>query len=366
LKSGTAALAKDLRAQRDRELKECRGNTRDKQRIHSEWDLFINTEIIDYLEENADFDVPKVHIISHFAETIEQYGTLLQFCTSVGERNHIEQVKEAYRHSNRSTTFENQVIDYNIRHHSFQVRELNKRAIHCEDSAIRQERASQPQVDLASPFFTRTDHPPPHRIENIATLNEYIGIDCFYSELRRYCETFYRETFSDRFLSRCCAYVYHQITIAVTEHGTENAVQQHVRCTGNVTWHNQPPRRDWVWKKCEGKASHGILHGSLPVRLRLLFRFQVDGLGYSGSHKLAFVENTIPINRGKPDADSGLVRVQKPVDGTGFSVIDIESLTGAAQCIPDCPKDPVAKQKSWVVNSHVDLETWNTVYAYQD
>ena len=56
------------------------------------------------------------------------------------------------------------------------------------------------------------------------------------------------------------------------------------------------------------------------------------------------------------------MRVVKPTVGEPFMVISAANIVGAAHVIPkEAISSPVEK-RGWIVNSHIDLATWNDVY----
>ena len=79
-------------------------------------------------------------------------------------------------------------------------------------------------------------------------------------------------------------------------------------------------------------------------------------------YTLVFVENIVPGNSGKLDEYLDLVRVMHPVSHSGYLVIEIDEIQRTAHLIPDSPMD--ATNDSWVVNSHIDVRTWNKVYEW--
>ena len=48
--------------------------------------------------------------------------------------------------------------------------------------------------------------------------------------------------------------------------------------------------------------------------------------------------------------------------GIGYEVISGGNITGAAHLIPEEPVSSPIANKSWIVNNHIDLDTWNNVY----
>lgn len=373
-KATATKLRKDLLAERDAELRQFNGSVRETEILKSDWKIHIDAEIRSSLAAHSDFALPKLHLISHFTELIALYGALAQYSQQTGERCHIENIKNAYKCTNRSESFEDQVIEYNLRHEAFRQRDLNISAINRNNLPV-----SSPNGKKDGGSRVKLDSGQKN-IKNVFELVEYIQIPQFYKELCSYCEKLYKNStvFSIdpiqesliagmSTVERSLITVFHRFLVYSTEYGTENTVVQTVRCTGKESWMSQSPRNDWVWRNVPGNAKHGALHGALPVKLLHIFRLVIHNnvYGYYGEHELALVETTIACNGGKPDADSGLVRVKRDV-GRPFVIVDIAELTGAAQCIPDKPLLPKKKQHSWVVNSHVDLETWNTVYSYDE
>ncbi|RPA70789.1 hypothetical protein BJ508DRAFT_201027, partial [Ascobolus immersus RN42] len=52
------------------------------------------------MEIGGHFNFIKIHLMSHFSDTVRQFGSLEQFSTEIGETLH-KLPKEAYRRSNK-------------------------------------------------------------------------------------------------------------------------------------------------------------------------------------------------------------------------------------------------------------------------
>jgi hypothetical protein len=65
---------------------------------------------------------------------------------------------------------------------------------------------------------------------------------------------------------------------------------------------------------------------------------------------------------GTPERASSTVKVIKPTTGSGYAVISGDSIDGAAYLIPEEPDCSGIQNKGRMVNSHIDLATWNEVY----
>ena len=70
----------------------------------------------------------------------------------------------------------------------------------------------------------------------------------------------------------------------------------------------------------------------------------------------------MPTAGGMPEGASGMVRVAIPTTGSGYAVISGGNIHSAAHLIPEEPVSSGIPNRSWIVNSHIDLATWNDVY----
>jgi len=77
----------------------------------------------DVLTTGAHYNLPRMDLISHFAEQISRYGSLPQYSTEICEALH-KALKDAYRHSNHINPIP-QIIQTCTRAHSFAMRERN-------------------------------------------------------------------------------------------------------------------------------------------------------------------------------------------------------------------------------------------------
>jgi hypothetical protein len=166
----------------------------------------------------------------------------------------------------------------------------------------------------------------------------------------------------------CPATIYHGLDVSTDDmHGS--AVVHRVRCTGDRTWYKGPPRRDWVWVRV-GHAPlqecpplpYKALQGRLPHRLLRLFKVAVPHGHDSRTYWLAFAEIMRAVNSGMQEDASQLVRVTQPTSDATYAVVNASRITGAAHLIPEEPNCTGVDQRAWVVNSHIDLATWNDVY----
>jgi len=163
-------------------------------------------------------------------------------------------------------------------------------------------------------------------------------------------------------LLQCAVNIYHGIRVPISNMYGEQKIQ-YVRCTGEKTWYGQPARHDWVWVKASNhhhdhEPAYGALQGCVPYRLLKLFKLSAGG----GHFWCAFVQTTTPAAGGTPERASGMVKVVTPSAGRGYAVISSDTIAGAAHLIPEEPDCSGIANKGWIVNSHIDLATWNEVY----
>ena len=75
------------------------------------------------LEGDSHFNFPKLHLLSHYADQIAQYGSLPQCSTQIYEASY-KLLKYTYRRSNHVDSLP-QIIDSYTREHNFAMREMN-------------------------------------------------------------------------------------------------------------------------------------------------------------------------------------------------------------------------------------------------
>jgi hypothetical protein len=93
------------------------------------WRDYISQEIHNSKELDADFNFPKIHLMSHLAEQIRRYGALQQYSAHRYEQTHKMNLKDGWNASNHNLNYLPQVITF--QHHilCFEIRELNLQAL---------------------------------------------------------------------------------------------------------------------------------------------------------------------------------------------------------------------------------------------
>jgi len=75
----------------------------------------------------------------------------------------------------------------------------------------------------------------------------------------------------------------------------------------------------------------------------------------------------MPENSGNLDPVSLFVQVRKAPAAVALQVFSVGNIVGSAHVIPEIAtssKTGDRQNERWIVNSHIDLATWNDVYDY--
>jgi hypothetical protein len=159
--------------------------------------------------------------------------------------------------------------------------------------------------------------------------------------------------------------IYHSIKVQVE--GLEGeCISQMCRCTGSQSWRVGDRRNDWVWVKQHPGRYYGALNVRLPWQLQRLFKIKLQNEdGAFVEYWLALAHNTIPENSGNLDPVSKFVQVRKAPAAVALQVFSVGNIVGCAHLIPEIAtssKPGDGRNERWIVNSHIDLATWNDVY----
>jgi hypothetical protein len=89
------------------------------------WQEYISHEIYDSKEVDADFNFPKIYLMSHWVEQIGRYGALEQYSAERHEEPNKMNLKDGWNASNHNLNYLAQVITFLRRILCFEVREVN-------------------------------------------------------------------------------------------------------------------------------------------------------------------------------------------------------------------------------------------------
>ena len=118
---------------------------------------YISHEIDVSKELDADFNFPKIHLMSHWVELIRRYGDLQQYSAKRHEQAHKTNLKDGWNASHHNLNYLPRVITFQRRILCFEIRELNLQAL-----AQRQENSAAAckvlpsGADLAAPLGSQS------------------------------------------------------------------------------------------------------------------------------------------------------------------------------------------------------------------
>jgi hypothetical protein len=120
----------------------------------------------------------------------------------------------------------------------------------------------------------------------------------------------------------------------------------------------------WV-KQCPGRC-YGALNGRLPWQLQRLFKIKLHNEdGAFVEYLSALALTIIPENSGNLDCISKFVQVRFAPAAGALQVFSVGNIISCEHVIPE--RATISKagdgwNKRWIVNSHIELATWNNVY----
>lgn len=351
-----------------------------RQREKNAWRDYINHEVELSKEGDAHFNFPKIHLMSHWVDQIRRYGTLKQYSAETHELAHKANLKDGWNASNRNLNYLPQVITFQRRILCFEMRDLNLKAL-----ARRRENTAGAckEIDPDPPPYAKPEFMGPQKRQDgnhpDAMIKDFRGLlestqdptqrAAIYNGTREFLKhkSVNKTYISDERLHAMELCIYHGIKVQV-ENLNGKRTSQMCRCTGNQSWRGGDKRNDWVWVKQRPGRCYGALNGRLPWQLQRLFKVKLlNDEGNSVEYWLALALTTVPENSGNLDPVSKFVQVRKAPAAVALQVFSVGNIVGCAHVIPEKPAtkkgDGHGGNEKWIVNSHIDLATWNDVYS---
>jgi len=100
---------------------------------------------------------------------------------------------------------------------------------------------------------------------------------------------------------------------------------------------------------------YGALRGRLPARLIALFKIWSGYMQQDTVYRLAGVQFMSLVDSGRPSDIHGLVTVQLRDVTRELTIVNLGTIIGLAHLIPET-------ERRWLVNSRIDLRTFNKIY----
>jgi len=357
-----------------------------KRREMNAWRDYISHEIDVSTELDADFNFPKIHLMSHWVEQIHRYGALQQYAADRHEQAHKTNLKDCWNASNHNVNYLPQVITFQRRILCFELRELNLQALaqRWENSAAAC-KVLPSGADLAAPLGSQSYAKPEFMgpqnrrdgkhsdamIKDFRALLDDTQDATHRVEIYSGTREFIKHKSSDKMyvsddqLHAMELCIYHGIKVQVEGLDGE-CIFQMCRCTGSPSWCGGDGWKDWVWVKQRPGRCYGTLNGPLPWQLQRLFKTKLLNEDRAFiEYRLALALTTIPGNSGNFDPVSKFVQVRKAPAAVALQVFSVGNIVGCAHVIPKIAtgsKTRDGRNTRWIDNSHIDLATWNDVY----
>jgi len=257
---------------------------------------YISREIDVSKELDADFNFPKIHLMSHWVEQICRYGALQQYSAERHEEAHESNLKDGWNASNHNLNYLPQVMTFQRRILCFEVREINLQAL----AQGRENNAAAFKVlpsgaDLAAPMSPQSYTKP----EFMGPQNRCDGKhpDAMIKVIRALLDNTRDATHRMAIFSGTQEFIKHRSRnktyisdeqlhamelcispgIKVQVEGLDGEpISQMCRCTESQSWRGEDRRNDWVWVKQRPGRGYGSLNGCLPWQLQRLFKIKLQ------------------------------------------------------------------------------------------
>jgi len=293
-----------------------------KQHEMNAWRDYISHEIDISKLLDANFNFPKIHLMSHWAAQVRRYGTLQQYSAKRHEQTHKTNLKDDWNASNHNHNYLPKVITFQRRILCFEITELNLQALaqHREISAAPCKVHSS-GADLAAPQSPQSYAKPEfmgpqnrrHGKHPDAMIIDFRALLDNTQDARHRAAIFSgtpevikhksrNKTYkSDEQLLAMELCIFHGIKVQVE--GLEGeCISQVCRCTRSQSWPGGDRRNDWEWVKQRPGRCYGALNGRLPWQLQRQFKIKLQNEdGAFVEYRSAMALTTILENTGNLD-----------------------------------------------------------------
>ena len=341
-----------------------------RQKLQQDLRLETDELVHDFLTTGAHYNFPKMHLISHFADQIEKYGSLPQYSTEICEASH-KPLKDAYRRSNHINAMP-QIIRTYTRAHSFAMRERNIQQWLTELDHIPEDirdiiPPTRPGLHLprdVSPDLTRsklqgricnkTIHNT-HTLQTIFELPDLQTLTSIYLRCNQIHGLSHQVDSDVARLLEAPVEAFNTLQVAVPTFNDDGYNLHCMRCTGPHLFRKQDKRSDWVFirrrKAARGTKVTGGLDGKIPAKLNALFKLR--DINANRSYRLAHISLLTVVGSPTPDGPEGMVRVGTPLKNHVVRIGDIEGMAHLITINPD---------NLYLVNNRIDVHTWNEIH----
>ncbi|KAH0611279.1 uncharacterized protein H6S33_010544 [Morchella sextelata] len=304
-------------------------------------------EEIREIRERSHFNFIKLHVLMHYREHVERFGSIPQYSTDVSELAHVRQVKEAYRASNKVDAA-TQILDYGGSH-----RDNLKELLDIFNIEGRKKTPNERSIVESGLPLKRLCNPSAksERLFNVADRLQMSHIT-LYRLIKEYaedagCSQSFAGSSESMLERRVVVFTCLQVPIPIFQRPDVYEVHN-IRCTGTASFRKGKIRKDWAWVSVGSSEQWGVFRGRLPGRVEALFKVR-DSTGRA--HRLYVVELLEVKDRCIADSSHGLLKVCRRRRKRMW-VVNIRSILGMAYLFE-------VDAGNWLVNTRIDLRTWN-------
>jgi hypothetical protein len=342
-------------------------------------------------EQDTHFNLPKLHLLLHFAESIRRFGNLPQFSAETAERAHREQIKNAFYRSNRGKDVADQMLRDRGRRHVLRIRiltllELAKEyppspeviqvlGLYDRETRLDVQRCNRqglPREQVLQAYFPERDKSLEQRCLRTGDKSfrfvQHVKLPpgCNRS-LAEYIQAYYRRDlkifdYSVDDIKRWSVRRYKQLHIPVPNLYSTSEIRDDedevsgftvMKVRADSAEYYGKVRQHFVWLTTD--RTRGALDHILPVAL--LHIFKLKGERESG-RACAVIRPLTVVQGGQPGEYHGLVHVRERDERVEDCwVVNIKSIRGPAHLVP------TGEPGNYFINNTVDLKTFNTVYV---
>jgi len=352
------------------------------------WPDHISHKIDVSQQLGADFNIPKIYLMSDQVAQIHRYGAFQQYSVARHQQAHKPNLKDGWNASNHNFNYLPQVITFQLHILCFEIKEVKLQALaqRCENSAAAF-KVLPSGADLAAPLslqsYAKSEFRGPQNCcgwkHPDAMMNNFRALldntqnathrMVVYSGTKEFIKhkSHNKMYILDEQLHAMELCNYPGIKVQVEGLDGE-CLSQMCQCTGIQTWCEGDWQNDWVWVKQRPGRCYGTLNGCLLWQMQRLFNIKIL------KEDRAFVEywlslalTTMPPNSGNLDPVSKFVQVRKALAAIALLVFSVGNIVRCTHTIPEIATHSDTRDwrnERWIVNCHIDLVTWNDVYNY--
>jgi len=288
------------------------------------------------------------------------------YSKEIRELAHKMHIKDEWRQLNKNDAVR-QIVHGYCHQHAIRMRLLNLEALKCRDADLTGDglhdldRTASPVTAAAPVVHRRVVKCRQEGVSNVVDFSRISGVslEIIYRELIRYSRhnlpAAYRPPEYHVMLQSLPVELLTQHEIPVLAFQEADVYEIHrARSTGDLHFRNQGSRNDWGWVQAGREEMYGALRGRLPAKLVALLKIR-DYRSDDTVRQVAGVQMLTLVNSGRLSDQHGLVTVQMREDARGFTIVDTGTILGVMHLIQE-------EDRRWLINTRIDLRTFNEVY----